>query len=193
MATYTISVINESALKQRFVLYQASPFGDNVDGFGNVWMQLTVNEGGDTQTVKITAEYFACTFHTAVSELIRQFNVNIQEIDSSAPAGAYTIHTRDDFDVGDTRVLIGLGKKDQHNRSIPVASLNPLPNTRYNMTPILKGVISVDTSSQIGEALSYRAISDLPGVIDFSSGKGQGKFTAVVIFTPKGKFEVDYV
>ena len=61
------------------------------------------------------------------------------------------------------------------------------------MTPILKGVISVDTSSQIGEALSYRAISDLPGVIDFSSGKGQGKFTAVVIFTARGKFEVNYV
>ncbi|KAK9438121.1 hypothetical protein VB005_09128 [Metarhizium brunneum] len=138
-------------------------------------------------------EHCKGTFHTAVNELIRQFNVNIQEIDSSAPAGAYTIHTRDDFDVGDTRVLIGLGKKDQHNRSIPVASLNPLPNTRYNMTPILKGVISVDTSSQIGEALSYRAISDLPGVIDFSSGKGQGKFTAVVIFTARGKFEVNYV
>ena len=62
MATYTISVINESALKQRFVLYQASPFSDNIDGFGNVWMQLTVNEGGDTQTVKITAEYFACRY-----------------------------------------------------------------------------------------------------------------------------------
>lgn len=68
-------------------------------------------------------EHCKGTFHTAVNELIRQFNVNIQEIDSSAPAGAYTIHTRDDFDVGDTRVLIGLGKKDQHNRSIPVASV----------------------------------------------------------------------
>ncbi|KID93454.1 hypothetical protein MAJ_10592, partial [Metarhizium majus ARSEF 297] len=133
------------------------------------------------------------TFHTSVNEQIRQFNVNIQEIDSSAPAGSYTIHTRDDFDVGDTRVLIGLGKKDQHNRSIPVASLNPLPNTRYNMTPILKGVIAVNNSSSIGEALSYQAISDLPGAIDFSSGKGQGKFTAIVIFTARGKFEIDYV
>lgn len=62
MATYTISVVNESALKQRFVLYQASPFGDDVDGFGNVWMQLTVNEGGDTQNLRITAEYFACKY-----------------------------------------------------------------------------------------------------------------------------------
>ncbi|TWU74072.1 hypothetical protein ED733_004085 [Metarhizium rileyi] len=224
MATYTISVINESSQRQRFVLYQASPFGDAEDGFGNVWMQVTVNEGGDTQNLKITAEYFAwagstetplqsgvvvsggkalpatlgrgdpngSTFQTAVHEQLRQFNVNIQEIDPTAPAGAYTIHTRDDFDVGDTRVLIGLGKKDQNGRSIPVASLNPLPNTRYNLTPILKGVIAVNTSSSVGEALAYQAISDMPGVIDFSSGKGQGKFVAVVIFTARGKFEVDY-
>lgn len=61
------------------------------------------------------------------------------------------------------------------------------------MTPILKGVISVNNSSSIGEALSYQEISDLPGVIDFSSGNGQGKFTAIVIFTDKGKFEIKYV
>ncbi|PHH93045.1 hypothetical protein CDD83_1747 [Cordyceps sp. RAO-2017] len=217
---YTVSIINESAARQRFVLYHASPFSGDVDGFGNVWMDVTVNEGGDTQNLRLSAESFAwagttetplqsgvvvcsgkslpaalgggetrgATFYTTVVGN----SVNLQEDDGGAPKGAYQIKTLDDFDVGDTKVLIGLSK-EKNGRPVPVASLNPLPNTVYNVTPVLKAVITVNNSSPVGEALTYQAISDFPGIVDFSAGSGLGKFTAVVIFTSRGGFEVDYV
>lgn len=39
----------------------------------------------------------------------RHFNVSTAEQDSDSPAGSSNIHTKG-FDVGDSRVLIGLGK-----------------------------------------------------------------------------------
>ncbi|KAI9932583.1 hypothetical protein ASPWEDRAFT_730458 [Aspergillus wentii DTO 134E9] len=166
------------------------PVSDNVTIRGGKTLPATLGTGAEKGS----------TFETTVEpdkgrkpQQVRApgtVNVNISDTGKpDAGPGDFQILTKDDFNVGSDVVIIGLGKRDENNTPVPVATINADPSKQYNLKPILKGSIVQSDSGQVGQALKYSSISRDAGLVDFTSPEAEGKFHAQVRFNEKGKFE----
>jgi hypothetical protein len=61
----------------------------------------------------------------------------------------------------------------------------------YQITPITEFYIA-ESSFQAGVIVDFQSVSKTAAVINFSSGEGLGKFTAIVTHNNNGTFSVKY-
>ncbi|KAB8277212.1 hypothetical protein BDV30DRAFT_235013 [Aspergillus minisclerotigenes] len=73
----------------------------------------------------------------------------------------------------------------------PVAVANPFNNIKIQLTPKMKYYI-LESIYETGVIVDYQSVTREAGVIDFTSGKGAGRFYAVVTHDDTGKFTVQY-
>ncbi|KXJ88044.1 hypothetical protein Micbo1qcDRAFT_207792 [Microdochium bolleyi] len=108
-----------------------------------------------------------------------------------AESGSYEISTDSSFKMRNNKYLIGLGRPNDDGIIVPVATTLASNNAVTAITPIMKFYIA-PSSFEAGEIVDYETYSKNAGFVDFSSGSGSHKRTAVVHHNDDGSFKTVY-
>jgi hypothetical protein len=216
---YKIIFNNQTGSRGEYAIFSEPPtISSAKQVYTNAWITQTVNSGGNF-TVSTSLDFYAWVGTTPVrlaphvtisggtSQLAQlgkvgspgtafQMVVEDSQPDLSTPTmlskpGAFEIDTGHDFPSPNSTYLIGLGKVDSNGIVSPVATAAAVPNMHTNITPIMKFYIG-QFSYEPGEIVDFNSVSGDCGVIDFSSGPGLGRTTAVVTQDEYGNFSTIY-
>ncbi|KAL7784536.1 hypothetical protein V8C37DRAFT_357296 [Trichoderma ceciliae] len=217
--SYTISVENDRGANTNYAVFMDPPeFTGGQQPWMNVWYTSFVPYHGNFE-IQTGVDFYAwvgtvptapapgvvvtsgmsllaglgttSTPGTTFEKRIIQGFPTIEEINSSAIAGAYEVKTGSDFSVPNNTYLVGLAKVNNRGQVAPVASIAPGNNMNVQITPKMKFFIS-ESQQVAGEIVDYSSVSRDGATIDFSSGEGQGKFYARVVQGNDGRFTVTY-
>ncbi|KAE8132759.1 hypothetical protein BDV38DRAFT_274872 [Aspergillus pseudotamarii] len=220
--TYTINFQNKRGADSNYAVFMEPPVlsisGTSPDAFMNVWYSTFVPNNGYFD-IKTGVDYYAwvvtatakpapgvmvntgmslparlgqgTTAGDTFNMVIKRNFPTIAQSTPSAVASAYEINTGTDFPVPNERYLIGLGKVNNRGLVAPVASTNPFNNMKIQLTPKMKFYI-LESIFEAGVIVDYQSVTREAAVIDFTLGKGAGKFYAVVTQDDTGKFTVQY-
>ncbi|KAI5460509.1 hypothetical protein BGZ63DRAFT_404980 [Mariannaea sp. PMI_226] len=221
MENYMISVENDRGANTNYAIFMEPPqFSGGQQPWMNVWYTSFVPYHGSFE-VRTGLDYYAWVGSVPTSpapgvvinsgmnmlgrlgtssvpgstyemQVIQGFPT-IQEVTPpTATSGSYEIDTGSDFTVPNNTYLVGLAKVNHRGQVAPVASMAPLNNMKIQITPKMKFYI-MESQQVPGEIVDYHSVAREGGVIDFTSGEGQGKFFARVIQGNDGRFKVEYM
>ncbi|KAH7274803.1 hypothetical protein B0J15DRAFT_473679 [Fusarium solani] len=108
----------------------------------------------------------------------------------TAPTGCFTVAQPTGFNASDN-LAFGLAQKDNTDSETPKSIIPADQNMTTNVQPVVKFfVLKVKQGSSDG--VNYQSFSTKPGVVDFTTGDGQGLYTARVVHEKNGDFTVTY-
>ncbi|ETS84696.1 hypothetical protein PFICI_02721 [Pestalotiopsis fici W106-1] len=190
------------------------------DVYTNIWASSFIPNGGNT-TLSTTEDFYAwagttpatptpgVTVQTGSSQ-VAQIGIHgnpgstfPMTVTSGVPVlgaptltarqGAFEIDTDMSFVTPNSTYLVGLGKINPGLGAVgPVASILADNNSRITVQPIMKFFVAT-SSYRAGQIVNFATATMDAGVVDFSTGLGIGKNTAVITHDNTGAFTTRYL